>query len=84
MTPLETMAAAYTAHKHGRDVWPILSEGCRKDIMGNMRAALMALYGCELPEEARRRASPYRQGHGGEAIGEASFRAVVRQIVEEG
>lgn len=81
MGPLETMASAYTAHKYGWDVWPILSEDCREDIMDNMRAALTALATVELSETAKHAGRPHR---GGDELAEGLFRAVLRQIVEEG
>ena len=80
MTPLETMAAAYTINKYrDRGAWGALNDEAKSDIIGNMRIALVALSAADLPDAAKRAGRPHR---GGEELAEGLFRAVLREITE--
>jgi hypothetical protein len=81
VTPLEAMARADVLDRYGQDIFLNFAEEDKRVCIERMKKCLRALDGCELPEEARRRAKPYR---GGEDVGEASFHAIVRQILEDG
>jgi hypothetical protein len=91
MSPLEAMAKAWHDHRN-KDLggfllpWKDIPEPAKAERMSRMRAALIALAECDLPEEVKKagfKESPY-DGEPNELDGIANvFRAMLRSIADQ-
>lgn len=82
MHPLEAMATADAKDRYGEDCFSKMDAESKHFCVERMKKCLLALEEAELSATSKRAGSPFR--FGGEETGEASFRAILRQIVEEG
>lgn len=87
MTPLEKMTKAHCEVEWGPGSWDLVSRERRKDLCMDMRAALLALAQCKLPEHATQiGVDAACDSDSGEDIQptDRAFRAMLRSIATNG